>query len=201
MSYHEAMERYGIDKPDTRFGLELSATSPRSPRPAASRSSPARWRTAAACAASSCRAAPSSAARRSTSSRSVAKEYGAKGLAWLKLNPRTAFQGPVGEVPAGGRDARDDGEGRRRRGRPRCSFVADRNSVVFAALAQRAPDALGRQLELIDDNSKLDALWVMDFPLFEYDEDEKQWFAMHHMFTMPQDRPPRSADDVELGPA
>ena len=75
-------------------------------------------------------------------------------------------------------------------------FVADKDSVCFAALAH-VRLALGRQLDLID-HSKTDCLWVVDFPLFEYDEDLGHWTAMHHMFTSAQQPLPEPGPDVDL---
>ncbi|MCA9319619.1 MAG: hypothetical protein KDB53_02730, partial [Planctomycetes bacterium] len=124
----------------------------------------------------------------------VAKEYGAKGLAWVKVTEE-GFQGPVSKFLT------EDELGRvlERCGAGAGSlvvFVADQNSVVFAALA-RVRLALGKQLDLIDE-SKTDCLWVVDFPLFEYDADRGQWMAMHHMFTAPQQPLPEPGIGADL---
>ena len=62
-------------------------------------------------------------------------------------------------------------------------FVADTKSVVETSLGM-VRGHLGRELGLIDE-SKFNFLWIVDWPLFEYDEDSQRYFAMHHPFTMP----------------
>ncbi len=64
-------------------------------------------------------------------------------------------------------------------------IVADKPSVVANALGQLRLE-MARRLNLIDAD-KLSFVWVVDFPMFEYDEEEKRWSAMHHMFTSPRD--------------
>lgn len=64
-------------------------------------------------------------------------------------------------------------------------IVADKPSVVANALGALRLE-MGRRMNLIDPD-KLTFVWVVDFPMFEYDEDEKRWSAMHHMFTSPRD--------------
>jgi aspartyl-tRNA synthetase len=64
-------------------------------------------------------------------------------------------------------------------------IIADKPAVVAQALGQLRLE-MGRRLNLIDED-KLFFLWVIDFPMFEYDEEEKRWVAMHHMFTAPRD--------------
>ncbi len=189
LTYREAMDRFGIDKPDTRFGLELRDVS----------------EIAAGCGfkvfsgaveqggSVRCIVVPGGAElgrKKIDALEAVAKNYGAKGLAWVKINP-DGFQGPVGKFLS-------EDELRAMMAKAGAAtgdlmlFGADRNSVVFAALAQ-VRLALGRELDLID-RSRTDVLWVTDFPLFEYDEEAGQWFAMHHMFTMPSSELPASPD-------
>jgi aspartyl-tRNA synthetase len=64
-------------------------------------------------------------------------------------------------------------------------FIADQPAVVANALGQLRLE-MARRLELIDPD-KLSFLWVVDFPMFEYDADDKRWVAMHHPFTSPRD--------------
>lgn len=64
-------------------------------------------------------------------------------------------------------------------------FAADKNSVVWNVLGGLRLE-LGRQLNLID-NSKFNFLWITEFPLFEWSEEENRYMAMHHPFTMPME--------------
>jgi aspartyl-tRNA synthetase len=69
-------------------------------------------------------------------------------------------------------------------------FIADKNEIVFDALGHLRLE-LARKLDLID-KSEFKFLWVTEFPLLEYDEDEKRWVAKHHPFTSPMD------EDIKL---
>ncbi|MEZ6196128.1 MAG: aspartate--tRNA ligase [Planctomycetota bacterium] len=185
MTYAEAMRRYGIDKPDTRFGLELEDVSDL----AAGCGFKVFEGAVASGGSVRCIHVPGGAelARKQVDRlEAVAKEYGAKGLAWFKVTA----EGKTGPVAKFLSDETTDavlervggGEG------SLVVFVADRKDVVFAALA-RVRLALGRELGLIDE-SRTDVLWITDFPLFEQDPDTGAWMAMHHMFTMPQEELP-----------
>ncbi|MCB9831998.1 MAG: aspartate--tRNA ligase [Planctomycetes bacterium] len=195
LSYREVMDRYGIDKPDTRFGLELQDVS------AIAASCGFQVFSGAVAAGGSVRAivVPGGAElgrKKIDALEAVAKTYGAKGLAWVKINA-DGFQGPVGKFLT-------EDELRAMMAKAGANtgdlmlFVADRNPVVYASLAQ-VRLALGRELDLID-KSRTDVLWVTEFPLFEYDEEAGAWFAMHHMFTMPStplpDRPGAAMADI-----
>ena len=69
-------------------------------------------------------------------------------------------------------------------------FIAGKNEVVYDALGHLRLE-VARRINLIDDE-KLNFLWVTEFPMFEYDEEEKRWAAKHHAFTSPMD------EDIEL---
>ncbi len=193
MTYAEAMARFGTDKPDTRFGLELVDLSDLAARTGFKVFS------GAVASGGSVRAirVPGGAAmprKKVDKLEKVAKEYGARGLAWVKWN-EDGFQGPVGKFlqeselhPMLERAGAEPGD--------LLVFVADRDAVVFAALAHVRLH-LGRALGLIDD-SRTDCLWVVDFPLFEYDEEAGHWTAMHHMFTMPKKPLPAKGEEGDL---
>ncbi len=190
LTYKEAMNRFGIDKPDTRFGLELTDVS----------------EVAKTCGfkvfsgsvgpknSVRCIRVPGGASlgrKKIDKLEKVAQEYGARGLAWVKIK-EDGFQGPVGKylnedelqamMALAGAEVGD-----------LMLFGAGDNGTVFASLAH-VRLALGKELDLID-KSKTDVLWVVDFPLFEFDEDWGGWTAMHHMFSMPQEDLPDSASD------
>jgi aspartyl-tRNA synthetase len=122
----------------------------------------------------------------------VAKEYGARGLAWCKLKEE-GLQGPIAKFLSDDDQAAilscvgaEQGD--------LLVFVADQNKVVFAALAA-VRLAVAEQLDLID-RTRTDVLWVTDFPLFEQDEETGQWTAMHHMFTSPSVELPEVGGDL-----
>jgi aspartyl-tRNA synthetase len=192
-TFAEALSRFGSDKPDTRFGLELVDIS----------------ETAADCGFSVFTDAvrsggsvrgiriPGAAAEYSRKEldklTDVAKAHGAKGLAWMKFTDE-GVSSPIakfftedvtdGVARAFGAAAGD-----------LLLFVADCDKVVFAALgALRA--AAAEKLGLIDE-SRLDFLWVTDFPLFEPGEETGSLKAMHHPFTAPD---PRDRDKIDSDP-
>ncbi len=175
MTFAEADRRFGSDKPDTRFGLELEDATEAHPRLRVRR---LRRRGGGAVPA---RARAFSRAELAALEE-VAKERGAKGLAYLVRDEGGELRSPIAKFlsrgraversrPRAGRDAalRGGRRGRRRRG---CSATCGSH--------------LGRELGLIDD-AAFTFLWVTDFPMFEWDEDEERWAAVHHPFTRPTD--------------
>ena len=113
----------------------------------------------------------------------IAKSYGAKGMAWIKVQ-ENELQSPIIKffeqemldrmLKALGSQPGDT-----------IVFIADTTKIVADALAHLRL-ALGKQLNLIDE-SKNAFTWVMEFPLVEYDETEKRYTAMHHPFTAPRE--------------
>lgn len=194
MPYTEAMNRFGSDKPDTRFGLELQDVSQ---------------------AVAGCEFAPFKAALENGGSvrlinckgmaeqltrktidklTDVVKTYGAKGLAYTRLtadSETSSFEKFLTEEEkaalrsACGAETGDV-----------LLVVADGdNDVVYAALGALRLE-IGKKYNLID-QSVFDFLWVTDFPLFEYDKEEQRYVAKHHPFTMPKDE---DLDKVETDP-
>jgi len=107
--------------------------------------------------------------------------YGAKGLAWLKVEEE-GLKGPISKFFSEEEQSQlsqlletETGD--------LLLFVADKKSVVADALGALRLK-LGKDLQLID-QSKFNFLWVTDWPLFEYDEEEGRYYAAHHPFTMP----------------
>ena len=192
MTYKEAMERYGIDKPDTRFGLELFDVSD------VVKNSGFKVFSGALAAGGSVRGLcvedGSPVSRKEIEAlEQVAKDYGAKGLAWVRFQEDGSLSGPIAKFLLPEEAAGIKARAKAKNG-SLVLFVADKNPVVFAALA-RVRLALGRQLNLIDKN-RTDVLWIIDFPLFEWNEDSKTWTAMHHMFTKPQCELPKPGEDL-----
>lgn len=182
LTFKEAMERYGSDKPDTRFGLELVDVSD------LVKDSGFKVFADAVAGGGSVRAinakgAGSFSRKQIDALGEVVKTYKAKGLAWIVIE-EDGVKSPISkflsEKELSDLINRLNGE----KG-DLLLFVADKNEIVFDALGHLRLD-LGKKLNLID-NSKYDVLWVTEFPLLEWDEEEKRWVAKHHPFTSPMD--------------
>ncbi len=181
MTWVEAMNRYGSDKPDTRFGMELRDISS-----AVQKIDFVVFREALA-AGGSVRAivipdGASMTRKEIDALAEVAKTYRAKGLAWLVPSepPRGSFLKFLN-----GDDIASIAEAAKAGPNDLILIVADKNSVVFASLGAVRLDA-AKRLNLIPENRN-NLLWVTEFPLFEYSEEEQRYCAMHHPFTSPMD--------------
>ena len=184
MTYAEAMDEYGCDKPDLRFDLPLCDIS-ETVRGATE------FRVFTAALESGGRvkalALPDGSAftRKDldTTLPQEAATHGAKGVAWARIAAGGEWSGPVAkalspELRAELATKLGVGDG------ALILFVADKAAVVNASLARLrlvAAERLGLLLK-----SKWAFLWVTDFPMFEYDDGEKRWSAMHHPFTSPR---------------
>ena len=173
LPYSEAMERYGADKPDTRFGLEL--------RPADELFASSGFNAFKSVLESGGVVrgllAPASLSRKQLAAlEETAKRHGAKGLAWVKIGP-DGLSGPLAkfleEAALCGWGAVDG---------QTALFVADRWNVALEALGQ-VRLALADMLNV--ERSGWNFLWVVDFPLLEWDSDQELWTYMHHPFTSP----------------
>lgn len=181
MSYEEAMNRYGSDKPDTRFGLELIDVS------SFAKESGFKVFTSAVENGGQvkCLNVKGQAANYSRKDidglQEYASRYGAKGLAWLKLE-EDGFKGPIAKFFSEEEFATlklaVEGEVG-----DLILFVASDTSVVANSLGALRLK-LGKDLDLID-QSKFNFLWVTDWPLLEYDAELDRYFAAHHPFTSP----------------
>ena len=181
MQYQEAMARYGSDKPDTRFGMELKDLS-EAVAGCGFKVFAAAVENNGQVKALNVKGAADKYSRKDIDALGeFAGRYGAKGLAWLKVE-EDGFKGPIAkffsaeEVEAIGTivDA-EAGD--------MLLFVADKKSVVSDALGALRLK-LGKELGLID-QSKFNFLWVTDWPLLEYSEEDGRYYAAHHPFTMP----------------
>ena len=182
MSYREAMDRFGVDKPDTRFGLEitdytdlLSKTEFRVFKEVAAKGGVIRGITAPGLAESS--------RTEIAALEEVAKIGGAAGLATFKVTDAgvasslAKFFSPDQLAGMRGKSGAKPGD--------LLLVVADSFDVACASLG-RLRLHLGEKLGSID-KSLYHLLWVTDFPLLEWDKEEKRWAAMHHPFTAPLD--------------
>ncbi len=193
MPYKEAMERFGSDKPDTRFGMELknitdivAGSEFKVFQDAIDNGGSVRAINAKGCG--------SFPRKKIDALVDVAKTYGAKGLAWInvlddgfKTTISKFFDDEKLSEIAKALDA-ESGD--------LILICADKNSVVFDALGALRLD-VAKKLEILDDN-EFKFLWVTEFPLFEYSEEENRYVAKHHPFTSPMDE---DLDIIESNPA
>ena len=183
MTYAQAMAEYGVDKPDTRFDLRLQDVTH-----IVSQSDFRLFASAALVKAMRVPGGESMTRKEIDDFTEFVKIYGAQGLAWIKIRPgenggEPEWQSPIakflspaereGLVKALGLETGDI-----------VFFQAGEPGMVNAALGNLRVK-LGTHLGLIDD-AAFNFLWVTDFPLFEYDEEEKRYVACHHPFTAPQ---------------
>lgn len=188
MSYKEAMDRFGSDKPDVRFGLELKQLS-EIVKDSAFGVFAGAVANGGEVKAINVKGAAANYSRKDIDALGeFAGRYGAKGLAWLKVTEE-GLNGPIakffeGDAANGIIEATEAEAG------DLLLFVADKSSVVADALGALRMK-LGKELGLIDE-SKFEFLWIVDWPLFEYDEAEGRYYAAHHPFTRPFD------EDLEL---
>lgn len=183
MKWIDAMNRYGSDKPDTRFGMELTDVS----------------ETVAGCGFGvfttalenggsvrgiNAKGQGAMPRKKIDALVDMAKGYGAKGLAYLCIdeegNYKSSFAKFMTEeqlsalVTAMGGEKGD-----------LLLFAADKNGIVWSVLGALRLE-LGKQMGLIDE-SRFHFLWVVEFPLLEWNEEANRYVAMHHPFTMPMD--------------
>lgn len=181
MTYAEAMSRYGSDKPDTRFGLELVDLSEQV------KDSDFKVFSGAVNGGGKVSAINVKGEAKSFSRKDIdkltdfVKIYGAKGLAWVKVD-QNGFTGPIAKFFNEGdqeqisdRLGATDGD--------LLLFVADQTQVVYDSLGALR-QKLAKELGLIDEN-QFNFLWVTDWPLLEYDKDNGRYVAAHHPFTLP----------------
>jgi len=184
MSHQEAMERFGSDKPDTRFGMELiHVTDIVENCDFKVFSGPAK--SGGKVALINVKGNADQFTRRDIDSdlTEFVATYGAKGLAWIKITDGD-MTGPIAKFFSEEEKAQlmerahaEDGD--------LLLFGADKQKVVYDSLGALRLK-LGKELELIDE-SLYNFLWIVDWPLLEYDEDEKRYVAAHHPFTSPVD--------------
>ncbi len=188
LTWQEAMDRFGSDKPDTRFGFELQDITE------LVKGCEFKVFNDAVAAGGSVRGicvsggAPVYTRKKIDKLTEAIKSYGAKGMVWMKVTADgvsssvNKFFTPeqLKEIADHMGAKADD----------LILIVSDRNKVVWDALGFLRRHIAG-ELGLLDDE-QYNFLWVVDFPLFEYDEKEDRWSAMHHPFTSPK------AEDAEL---
>ena len=182
LTYKDAMARYGSDKPDTRFGLELRDVSD------IAKDSDFKVFVQAIELGGQVKgfAAPGMAAlsrKEVDDLTGEARVYGAKGLAWIKVTD-TGFESPIAKFFKEGQ-VKAISERLGAKTGDLMVFIADSAKIVAETLGYLRL-LIGRRKGLIDER-KLNFLWVTDFPLVEWNDEEKRHDAMHHPFTAPFD--------------
>ena len=180
LSFAEAMSRYGNDKPDTRFALELIDVADIVKDSDLKVFSTVVENGGHVKGLNLKGLADEYSRKDADSLAQFVAKYGAKGLAWLKVE-EDGLKGPIAkflvnqETPLRERLDAEVGD--------IIFFCADKPSVVAQSLSELRLH-FGRKHELID-KTKFNFLWVVDWPLLEYDEDANRYLAMHHPFTRP----------------
>lgn len=187
LTYAEAMGRYGSDRPDTRFGLELVDVSD------VVKDSGFKVFKGAISAGGIVKILPIPGGDKAISNVRIkpggdlfkeASEAGAKGLAYIRVREQGQLD-TIGAIKDNLSDAQKQEIVRRSGAEPGhlLLFAADATEVVNKTL-DRLRLVIGKELELIDE-SKINLLWVTEFPMFEWNADEKRLEALHHPFTAP----------------
>ena len=183
MTWQDAMDRFGSDKPDTRFGMELKNITDIVKNCGFS------VFTNAIEAGGSVRGINAKGQGEMPRKKidalvDFAKGYGAKGLAYIAIMEDGSYKSSFGkfmtEAEMNSIVAALDGEKN-----DLLLFAADKNKIVYSVLGALRLE-LARQMDLLDKN-QFNFLWVTEFPLLEFSEEEGRFVAMHHPFTMPME--------------
>jgi aspartyl-tRNA synthetase len=182
LSYEEAMNRFGTDRPDTRFGLEIIDCSDIFTKSKfkvfcdiLGKGGYVKAISLADCAKLS--------RKEIDDLGKIATTYGAKGMAWIKVlanewqSPIVKFFSPEEKDELKKKANLKEGD--------LILFIADQYKVTHASLSAIRLH-LGKKLKIIPEN-QWNLLWVTDFPLFEYSENEKRFVSLHHPFTAPKE--------------
>lgn len=194
MTYKEAMERFGSDRPDTRFGLELfdvtdimEASTFEAFKGVIESGGTVR--------AIKIPGIANYSRKDMDDVRNLAISFGAKGLAWVTYMEDGEVKSPVFKFLTEDQIADIQKRANAQRG-DIVFFVADKPKIVFDVLG-RFRLYFGKKLEMIDENQH-NLLWVVDFPMFEYSEEHERYMSVHHPFTAPN---PEDIDKMESDPA
>ena len=194
LKYQDAIDRFGSDKPDLRFGMEIVDLAD-TVKGTDFKVFADVLKNGGQIRALNAKKSTEVLSRKALDDLTeLAKTYGAKGMAWIKVNA-DGLQSPITKffkqdmldamVSKLGAEVGDT-----------IVFIADTPKVVADALAHLRLD-IGKRLNLIDE-SKISLAWVTEFPLLEYVEEEKRYVAMHHPFTAPM---AEDLDKLESDPA
>jgi aspartyl-tRNA synthetase len=188
LTYQEAMDRFGSDKPDLRFGMELVNISE------IVKDSDFKVFSGAVSSGGSVRGINAKTCgdmprRQIDALGEAAVSYGAKGMAWIAITEDGTYKSAItkflSEATVEAMVAALDGQPG-----DLLLFCADKNDVVYNTLGNLRLD-IAKRLDLLK-KDVFDFVWVTDFPLVEWNPEQKRYTAMHHMFTMPKE------EDMEL---
>lgn len=183
LTWDEAMDRYGSDKPDLRFGMELINMVD------AVKDSDFKVfnqviENGGVVKAINVKGYANIPRRECDSLVDFVGIYGAKGLAWMQIQEDGSVKSPIAKFFSEAHLANILATAQAEAG-DLIMFIADKPAVVAQALGALRIE-MAKRRNLID-NDALAFAWVVDFPMFEYDEEEKRYVAMHHPFTSPRD--------------
>ena len=189
ITYKEAMNKYGTDKPDTRFGMEMIDISD-IVNDCDFKVFSGAVKTGGRVKGINVKKGGEIFSRRQIDDLvEKSKEFGAKGMAWLNIT-QSEIKSPITKFFSEEmlKDIVDE-----LKGEPGdlLLFVADSNIELVISVLGQMRIFLAKTLGLID-KEKLNFLWITEFPLLEYDEDENRYVAIHHPFTSPME------EDIEL---
>ncbi len=193
LTHDEAVGRYGLDAPDTRFGLELVDVTD-IVRGAGFKVSAAVAEKGAFVKAVNAKGCAGFTRKELDELTELAALYGGKGLAWVKIVDG-GWQSPIAKFFTDDEKRAIEAAVRAEKG-DLVFFSADRREVANPVLG-RIRNELGRRLNLIPKEG-FSFVWVTDFPMFEYDEAEKRYYAVHHPFTSPMDEDIGKLDSAPL---
>jgi aspartyl-tRNA synthetase len=178
LSYQESMDRFGNDKPDIRFGLELKDMADLAAKGTFKVFLDA-LQSGGMVKAINGKGMAGLSRKDIDALTAEAQSFGAKGLAWIKV--KNGFESPIAKFfpedvlrEMAVRLEASEGD--------LMMFVADKSKVVYDVLSRMRLE-LGRKLGLIQEGFRF--VWVLDFPLLEWDQEEERFQAMHHPFTSP----------------
>ena len=188
MTWQEALDRFGSDKPDLRFGMELNDVSD-VVKGCGFGVFTGALENGGSVRGINAKGQGGMPRKKIDALVKFAKDFGAKGLAYLCINEDGTYKSSFAKFMTEDElhalvDKMDGQPG------DLLLFAADRNKVVYDVLGNLRLE-LARQLDLLDKN-EYRFLWVTEFPQFEYSEEEQRYVAMHHPFTMPME------EDLEL---
>lgn len=188
MTYREAMDRFGSDKPDTRFGMELKDVS-EIVKGCGFGVFTGALENGGSVRGINAKGQGAMPRKKIDALTAYAKDFGAKGLAYLAVNEdgtyKSSFAKFMTEEELDTLVKAMDGE----KG-DLLLFAADKNKVVYDVLGNLRLE-LAKSLDLLDKN-KYNFLWITEFPLFEWSDEQDRYLSMHHPFTMPME------EDLEL---
>ena len=183
ITWQEAMDRFGSDKPDTRFGMELTDVSAVVDGCGFGVFTSA-LENGGSVRGINVKGQAAMPRKKIDALTAFVKDYGAKGLAYLSVQEDGSYKSSFAKFMTEEQlkalaDAMNAEAG------DLLFFAADKNSVVWASLGALRCE-IAKQLDLID-NNQFNFLWVTEFPLLEWNEEAGRFVAMHHPFTMPMD--------------